>query len=467
MVKKLLITFISVTALLCITACGGDSDKVVSQDNGNGNNGGNTNVTKTEKPRYIWIDAEANFPRYADSKDNIRTDLAKVKSVGFTDIVVDVRPSMGDVLYNTSYTDQIKKLDYWQGSQYKFYERKATWDYLQAFIDIGHELGLKVEAAFNTFTGGCLYPYGLGTQGMVFRDDSKRSWVTTLNLSQGLTNEMDLNSTDPSTAEYHGTKFLNPCNDEVQNYLLNLIADLCKYDIDGIVLDRCRYDELQSDFSEDTKQKFMEYLGVTSLNFPADVMIPGTTEASASQPKYFKDFMAFRAKTINDFIAKVVAKVRSIKSKINVGVYVGAWYSDYYKVGVNWASSSYNAQRDYPLWANAKYKDYGFAQRLDFMLLGCYASASSVYGNTEWTMQGFCTEAGKKIDNATKFSGGPDVGNADGFENGGAYKAVTNSVDACINSSYGYFVFDISQVRDYDYWSALQQGINKYLNTLK
>ena len=52
------------------------------------------------------------------------------------------------------------------------------------------------------------------------------------------------------------------------------------------------------------------------------------------------------------------------------------------------------------------------------MLLGCYAAADQVYGSTEWTMQGFCKEAKKKIGNAVKFAGGPDVGNATGFENG-------------------------------------------------
>ena len=91
----------------------------------------------SEKSRFIWIDAAANFPRYANSKENIQADLEKVKAAGFTDIVVDVRPSMGDVLYKTDAVDQVKKLDTWEGSTYTFYERTATWDYLQAFIDAG------------------------------------------------------------------------------------------------------------------------------------------------------------------------------------------------------------------------------------------------------------------------------------------------------------------------------------------
>ena len=104
------------------------------------------------KPRYIWIDAAANFVEFANSKENIARDLKKAADAGFTDIVVDVRNSMGDVLFNTSVVDQATKLPTWKGG-YHYHVRTETWDYLQAFIDAGHELGLKIHAAINTFTG--------------------------------------------------------------------------------------------------------------------------------------------------------------------------------------------------------------------------------------------------------------------------------------------------------------------------
>lgn len=48
----------------------------------------------------------------------------------------------------------------------------------------------------------------------------------------------------------YGAKFFNPANDDVQNFVLQLLVDLAKYDLDGIILDRCRYDDygLESDF---------------------------------------------------------------------------------------------------------------------------------------------------------------------------------------------------------------------------
>lgn len=421
----------------------------------------------TAKPRFAWVDAAANFPRFANSKENITTDLTRLHDAGFTGVIVDVRPSEGDVLFRSTHADAVTKLDYWTNDgQYRFCERTATWDYLQAFIDAGHALGMKVYAALNTFTGGCLYPYGLGKQGLVFRDASKRQWVTVLNMPSGPTNEMDLTGTDPSKSDFYGTKFLNPAKDEVQQYVLNIIKDVCQYDIDGIVLDRCRYDDLLSDFSDVSREKFEQYLGRTGIDLQADVLPAGTKSAPAVAPRFFRQWIAFRAKVIHDFMKRVADTVHGVRSSIQVCAYVGAWYSEYYTMGVNWASKGYDPSTLYPEWANADYHQYGYADLMDFMFLGCYATADQIYGSTEWTMQGFCRLGRQKL-GSTPFAGGPDIGNADGFTKGHAATAVTQSVDACINASDGYFVFDLCHIRQYDYWSALKQGIDSYLSTLK
>ena len=39
--------------------------------------------------------------------------MVKVKNAGFTDIIVDVRPTTGDVLFNTTAVDQVKRMDVW------------------------------------------------------------------------------------------------------------------------------------------------------------------------------------------------------------------------------------------------------------------------------------------------------------------------------------------------------------------
>ena len=402
----------------------------------------------TAKPRYIWIDASANFVEFANSKENIARDLKKAFDAGFTDVVVDVRNSIGDVLFNTSVVEQATKLPTWKGG-YHYHVRTESWDYLQAFIDAGHELGLRVHAAINTFTGGCVHPYGLGRQGMVFRDSSKKDWVTTLYLNGTLVNAMDSNN------DSYATKFFNPANDEVQEFLCSMLKDLAKYDIDGIFLDRCRYNDQYSDFSDVSKSKFESYLGYSISDFPKCI-----------ESKYQKQWWAFRAKVIHDFIVKAREAVKSVNSNIQFGTYVGAWYSTYYQEGVNWASPKYGASKYYS-WASTEWEKYGYADHLDFMLLGAYAGVDNIYGTSEWTCQGFCQLAKAKLCGDVKFAGGPDVGNSSGYENGGQGAAVTKTVDACINSSDGYFLFDMVHVRDYNYWNACKTGIDKYLNTLK
>ena len=110
---------------------------------------------------------------------------------------------------------------------------------------------------------------------------------------------------------------------------------------------------------------------------------------------------------------------------------------------------------------------YGYADHLDFLLLGAYAGVDNIYGSTEWTCQGFCQLAKAKLCGDVKFAGGPDVGNATGYENGGQGAAVTKTVDACINASDGYFIFDMVHVREYNYWQSIKTGVDRYKSTLK
>lgn len=89
------------------------------------------------------------------------------------------------------------------------------------------------------------------------------------------------------TSEHHGpaklrnrlgSEISQPANNEVQEYLLSLLSDLAKYKPDGIILDRCRYDDygLMSDFSPESRTEFELFIGESVENFPADIMKPGT-----------------------------------------------------------------------------------------------------------------------------------------------------------------------------------------------
>ncbi|MDR0510350.1 MAG: family 10 glycosylhydrolase [Rikenellaceae bacterium] len=410
----------------------------------------------TVKPRYLWVDAAANFPDFADSKACIERDLTLAKDAGFTDIVVDVRPTNGDVLFDTPLCPQVEWLGAWvTGQGFVKITRTATWDYLQAFIDTGHSLGLRIHAAFNTMVGG--NTNALGSTGVLFRDNTKREWATYLNTSDGILNTLDMGS---------GVKFFNPAHDEVQDYLCGLLSDLAKYNVDGIILDRGRFDEMKSDFSTTTRQKFEAYIGYTLTDWPGDALPAGTGSlpVAGQRPALMAKWFEFRAKVIHDFMVKARAVVKAQNPDIKFGVYVGGWYSSYYGVGVNWAAPSFDT-KSVTDWVTDNYRTFGYADQMDQMLIGAYAAADKVYGTTEWTMQGFCAKAMQYTAGVVPILvGGPDVGNwsvPTGFTEAQQNQSIVNSVKACMDACGGYFLFDMIHLKQNGgaKWQYAKEGI--------
>ena len=424
----------------------GDEDPVPTPDKG--------------KARLVWIDAAANFEDYANDKEQIEYDMARIKQTGFTGVIVDVRPTNTGVLFKSDTEGALNQVDAWVTGGYKWLKRTESFDYLQAFIDAGKKVGLDVYAAMNTMVGGCLCPYGLGSDGVLYDDPSKKSWASVVNTENGLVNCLDLDDT--------GAKFFNPANDEVVDYMLNLIEDLASYDVTGIILDRCRYDDynLGSDFSDISREKFEKHIGKALTKWPDDIFAKGVRELSDPVTDMQKKWMEFRAKVIHDFIEKASQRAHSVNEDICFGAYVGAWYSSYYYSGVNWASPKYETSSYYK-WASADYNEYGYADHCDIMIIGAYAGTNSIYGSNEWTMQGFCRRADPLFAGDVPYVGGPDIGNSTGFPDGGQGALMPKIVDACINASTGgMFFFDLCHIKMYDYWDDIKKAFDGYLETL-
>ena len=410
------------------------------------------------KPRYVWIDAAANFPYFANDKAYIGKEIKQIADCGFTDIVVDVRPTEGTVLWKSAVAPEAKRLAAWIGSNYRFVERTATWDYLQAFIDTGHAAGLRVHASMNTFVCGYGGMYRLESEGPVFTGEIPEDWTALDYTSGGLRHSY--------YSGVQGTVFLNPADDDVQEYVLSLIKELAAYDLDGIILDRCRYDDtgLQSEFSDVSKEKFTAYLGHQPAKWP--VFDAGVTSLPSALGNDQKSWLAFRCKIIHDFVETAAREVHAVNPNVKFGVYVGAWYSDYYPSGVNWASPRYLTHLKYSRWANSDYHNYGYADHCDYMFLGCYAASSSIYGSTEWTMEGFAKLGSNLLMHDTVFAGGPDIGNPEGWENGGKRAYIPKTFDAIMPNSDGYFVFDLCHIRMFDYWDTFKRTFTDYTNSL-
>ncbi|MBQ9530281.1 MAG: hypothetical protein IJR73_07990, partial [Bacteroidales bacterium] len=87
-----------------------------------------------QKIRMVWIEVGANFNQYANSTNNITSDCRRLADGGFTHLVVEVRPTSGDVLFASKVAPQLKEEALWRPDGLQYVPREADFDYLQAFI---------------------------------------------------------------------------------------------------------------------------------------------------------------------------------------------------------------------------------------------------------------------------------------------------------------------------------------------
>ena len=210
--------------------------------------------------------------------------------------------------------DQVEWLGAWLPGGYSKVERTATWDYLQAFIDAGKSLDLRIHAAINHLTGG--NQTSLGGAGVVFRGEAKRAWTTDLNLAGGITNIM-------STSQ--SAKFFNPVLPEVQECPCSMLKDLAAYDgLAGIFLDRGASTDLPAFLELYAQGSSEKYIGRSVASFPADILPAGYTSGIPPVPVHMKQWLEFRAKVIHVLLEKARRRRQVGHPSVKFGVYVGA-----------------------------------------------------------------------------------------------------------------------------------------------
>ena len=434
---KIRVVLSSLLAVL-LAACGG---KGVTADK------------EVTKPALMWFDAEANFARFSNP-DSIDYYLEKIHSLGFTHAIVDVRPITGEVLFDTELAPKMRE---WAG-----YERK-DFDYLGHFIQKAHQLGMEVHASLNVFVAGHNY----FDRGQVYSQHPE--WASVVYTPQGMTSIMN--------EKHKYSAMVNPVNDDFRAHILNVLKDLVKRypKLDGLMLDRVRYDGITADFSDLSRKKFEAYTGESVANFPEDIFkwvknAEGKDEIVCG--KLFNKWIEWRTKTITDFMKEARAEVKQVNPAISFGTYTGAWYPSYYEVGVNFASNQYDPSKDYD-WATPDYGKYGYAELLDLYVTGNYytditiaeyektnhvvwnETDSQAQSGTWYCVEGSCRHL-RTILRDNKFMGGILV---DQFYTNPAKLSATIAMN--LKESDGLMVFDIVHIITKDLWKEVEKGMRE------
>lgn len=420
--------------------------------------GSSNNELAEVAPKLMWIDATANIERF-NNKDTIDYYLEKVKELGFTDIVVDVRPISGHLLYESDYAPLLTE---WNGKEINY-----TFDYLGYYIEKAHKLGMKVQASLNTFVAGHNYM----DEGPIY-EGGKADWAT---IVYPPNEEVKLIPITEEKQKY--SAMVNPINEEFQEYILNIFREVVtKYpELDGVILDRVRYDGFTADFSELSRRKFEEYLGKELDLFPDDIYRWKKDEQGNFYPErgqYFLQWIEWRASVIHNFMAKARGVIKEANPEISFGTYTGAWYPSYFEVGVNFASKNYDPSADYD-WASPTYKEQGYAELLDLFTVGNYYTTITIDEYQEknpevknetdmWGQKSiwYCVEGSnqnlKTILDGNQFYGGIL---ADQFYDNP--EVLTESIKMNLATSDGLMIFDIVHIITKDMWDYVEKGMRE------
>lgn len=394
---------------------------------------GGPGPVKTEKPKYMWFDAEANFKRFS-SKDSIRFYLDKTKAAGFNQVVIDVRPIYGDVLYRKTKSMQ-------QLTQVGKEKRNVKWDYLQVFIDEARKRNLKVSVSTAIFPAG----HPQSKTGPAYRDKRFEGKTTMEHTPQGM---KDIRDDKTKVAA-----FLNPIMPEVQEYAMNFIREIVKgYDIDGYVLDYCRFADVENDFSDYARQRFELHIGKKVDRFPEDIFTWETQDGQKVRKDgpLAKEWFAFRSGVITDFISRVKKEIKTIQPDVQLEYWAASWYGHLYSNGQNWASKTYDVSAEHS-WASPAYSQTGFAEELDVFMNGAYLEKT--YGMNDPVSIEFGLARGKRIINgACKMYGSLYALN---------HSDIEDQVYVCLTQSEGLVMFDVVQVIEFNLWDRLKAGIDR------
>lgn len=406
------------------------------------------------KPALMWVDAEANYARF-NHPDTIDKYVNMLADLGFTHLAVDARPITGELMYDSELAPRFKGIK-------NDIEPMEGLDYLGYFIEKAHERGMKVLFSLNVFCAGHNY----FDRGLVYTDHPE--WATIV--------QDPVRGLVPITEqkEKYGA-MVNPINPEYQAYIINVMKEMItKYpEVDGLILDRGRYDGITADFSDLSRQEFEKFIGKPVENFPSDILeivrkVNGRD--SLIEGPLFTDWIFWRSKNITDFFAKARKEVKEVNPNTIFSTYTGAWYPSYYELGVNFASNQYDPSENFH-WAREDYKETGYAELIDLYITGNYytditiedfeKNPDPIWNETDfeghsgdwYCVEGSCKHL-REILGSNKFLGGVLIDQLYGNP-----ERLSESMAMNTKESDGLMLFDVVHIINKDLWDELKKGM--------
>jgi uncharacterized lipoprotein YddW (UPF0748 family) len=255
--------------------------------------------------------------------------------------------------------------------------------------------------------------------------------------------------------------FCSPLHPDVRKHELDVVRELVSnYNIDGLVLDRCRFSNLNNDFGDLMRTAFEQTLHHPVARWPQDIFaFSPTPGGDIIKGPLYKQWLEFRARIIRDLVGDIARMARSLKPNLILGTYVGSWYPAYYNVGVNWGSDKTNLRYS---WFTADYPRTGYAEFFDWISTGCYYPvATRADARMEGLGEKATVEFAADLSNQAVANGAfvypgvyvPDyVGRPDAF---------LRALEAAGRQGQGWMVFDLSYIDQYNWWPLLERAFSK------
>ncbi|MCX7020069.1 MAG: alpha amylase family protein [bacterium] len=414
---------------------------------------------------YLWAESSANLKRLGSTTGVVEI-LDKMKGAGIDTLIIEVKPVHGHVVYPSKIAPRLKL---WKG-----YQPDPNFDVIAVALAEGHKRGIRVIVALNVFAEGLdKSPDSGGKFGVVFEGHTDwAAWNYAMPAKAPTDGTSDTAALKPI---YEHDKslaiFVSPNNPDVRKYELSIIREIAAtYRPDGIVLDRTRFNSIESDFSPSARAAFEKQIGRKAGRWPEDIVT--WQRAANGTPKHvpgplFDKWLYFRAKTIRDFFSEARRVVKGVSPSISFGDYVGSWYGDYWNEGLNWASDQYDAHKDHK-WAPRNWKYAGYAGLLDVLFTGLYYKIISAEDATAaGSSAGASVEGGAAIVNKAVGASTKSIGSINLDDYKGDANRFLRATRMCMEKTCGVMLFDLIYLDEFNWWSAVKQLTTDYPPSFK